>query len=158
MVYIGGCGVCKYVGLGFLHRTSWFCGHMIPQTVGVIGQAVFFFFPCFCSFCRIEWYLGNRWHCRMLPARMREQVPALESAGELRHLFALARSCSAALTCLCLTVHTASRLCWPHPDPLPFPRQFCRAGGGTRGLTCQARALPLSRGPSPHSLIPLSVH
>lgn len=43
MVYIGGCGVCKYVGLGFLHRTSWFCGHMIPQTVGVIGQAVFFF-------------------------------------------------------------------------------------------------------------------
>lgn len=27
----------------------------------------------------------------MLPARMREQVPALESAGELRHLFALGK-------------------------------------------------------------------
>lgn len=92
MVYISGCGVCKYVGLGFLHRTNWFCGHMIPTDCGSDWPDLFFFFfSCFCSFCRIEWYLGNRWHYRMLPARMREQVPALESAGELRHLFALGK-------------------------------------------------------------------
>lgn len=66
---------------------------MIPTDCGSDWPGLFFF----CSFCRVEWYLGNRWRCRVLPARMREQVPALESAGEPRHLFALGKELHAAL-------------------------------------------------------------
>lgn len=128
---------------------------MIPTDCGSDGQALGYFFLVFCSFCRIEWYLGNRWYCRMLPARMREQVPALESAGEPRHLFALGKELHGCVDLpLSYGTHSNKDCVCPGLDPLPFSCQFYRAGNKTHGFGMLGSALPLSHGPSPHSLTP----
>lgn len=93
---------------------------MIPTDCGSDWPGLVFLF--FCSFCRVEWYLGNRWHCRVLPARMREQVPALESVGEPRHLFALGKELHGRCVDLPLSYGTHSNKDWVPParlDPLP---------------------------------------
>lgn len=130
-----------------------------PQTVGVIGQALFFFSSCFCSFCRIEWYLGDRWQCRMLPARMREQVSALESAGELRHLFALGKELHGCVDLpLSYGTHSNRDCVGPHPHLCPSLVGFTCWGWNSRLWHARQVLCHWAMGPALTPLTLLSLH
>ena len=73
-----------HVGWGFVHCMCWFHGRMIPTGCGSDWPGLVFLL-CFCSFQEENAIWKINCVAKLLPARMREQTPALEHAGKLYH-------------------------------------------------------------------------
>lgn len=130
MVYMGVCRACVSVCVCvYMCARACVLGSVdiwSPQAVGVIGQALFFVFWFFWLVCvfvlsKNRVVFRNKLHCKLLPAHMREQVPALENAGKMYHVLKEIQA-SPALESPGRMAHTGQRmsLAWWCPQWSPL--------------------------------------